>query len=213
MLLTTVNDIEDKILLEQNGAILYVAQKDQLDYLSVIEDLSRKYGDFLNVALLVIDDLSAANADLKREFKSAKIPQFRFYPNLKTGQEKKDKSFEIMIAKNGDVEDVKETVFTELYENFETDVKDVSEKVYYQIGGANSRDGKITVVYMYASGSVDFTFKALSAEPYLQDDFVFMGLDGPSEQMRNNGILPAITGMLDVNEEFPTPRIFNFEGM
>ena len=83
--MTTVNDIEEKILPEQNAAILYVAQKDQLDYLSVLEDLSNEYNQFLGVALLVIDDLSAANADLKREFKNAKLPQFRYYPNLKTG--------------------------------------------------------------------------------------------------------------------------------
>ena len=101
----------------------------------------------------------------------------------------------------------------EVQSNFETDVKDVSEKVYYSIGAQNSRDGKVTVLYMYEDGGVDFTFKALSTDPYLQDDFVFMALDGPSDSMKAESVLPAITGMLFIDEENPTPRIFAFQGM
>ena len=44
MLLTSVSDIEEKILPEWNAAILYVAQKDQLKYLSVVEELQAEYG-------------------------------------------------------------------------------------------------------------------------------------------------------------------------
>ena len=62
----------------------------------------------------MIEDVSAASADLKKEFKSAKLPQFRFYPNLKTGAEKKDKSFEIILPKSGDEAEVRETVIEEL---------------------------------------------------------------------------------------------------
>ena len=165
----------------------------------------------MNIALLVVDE--TANADLKREFKSSKLPQFRFYPNLKTGQDKRSASFEIVYPKGGSVDEVREAVLEEVHSNYETDVKDVSEKVYYSIGAQNSRDGKITVLYIYEGGGVDFTYKALSADPYLKDDFVFMALDGPSDSMKNDQVLPAVTGMLFIDEENPTPRIFSFQGM
>lgn len=122
-------------------------------------------------------------ADLKREFKSSKLPQFRFYPNLKTGQEKRAASFEIVYPKNGDIGEVREAVLEEIFSNYESDVKDVSEKVYYSLGGANSKDGKVTVCYMYEEGSVDFTYKALSTDPYLSEDVVFMAIDSPSASM------------------------------
>lgn len=74
MLLTSVQDIEDKILTEHWGGILYVAQKDQLTHLSVMEQLGKEVGDFMRVAVLVVDDAADMTADLKREFKSAKMP-------------------------------------------------------------------------------------------------------------------------------------------
>ena len=33
------------------------------------------------------------------------------------------------------------------------------------------------------------------------------------DQIKNDQIMPAITGMLFIDEENPTPRIFNFQGM
>ena len=168
-------------------------------------------GSFVNVALLVVDENSSA--DLKREFKSTKTPQFRFYPNLKTGQEKRSASFEIVYPKNGEIKDVKAAVIEEVHSNYESDVKDVSEKVYYSMGAQNSRDGKITVCYMYEEGGVDFTYKALSADPYLKESFVFMAIDSPGASMKQDQVLPAVTGMLTIDDENPTPRIFSFQGM
>ena len=208
MLLTVISDIEDKLLPESEAALLLVADKDSLEYLPLLEELAGEMGPFMNIALLVVDETSSA--DIKREFKSSKLPQFRFYPNLKTGQEKRTDSFEIVYPKGGDIDEVREAVLEEIHTNYVTDVKDVSEKVYYSIGAQNSRDGKITVLYIYEDGGVDFTFKALSTDPYLMDDFVFMALDGPSDSMKNDQVLPAVTGMLFIDEENPTPRIFSF---
>lgn len=60
-------------------------------------------------------------------------------------------------------------------------MKDVTEKVYYSLGGQNARDGKITVLYMYDGDvGMEFAYRAVSADPWLQDDFVFMALDGPT---------------------------------
>ena len=67
---------------------------------------------------------------------------------------------------------------------------------------------------MYEGGEgVDFTYKALSMDPHLQDDFVFMAVDDPGNEVRNGQELPAITGMLTIDEENPMPRIFSFQGM
>ena len=51
-------DIDDKLLSEQNAAVLYIAQKDQLTHLELIEELAREYKDFMNIALMVVDDLA-----------------------------------------------------------------------------------------------------------------------------------------------------------
>lgn len=40
-----------------------------------------------------------------------------------------------------------------------------------------------------------------------------MALDEPSDSIKANAILPAVSGMLFIDEENPTPRIFNFQGM
>lgn len=89
-----------------------------------------------------------------------------------------------MLPKSADASEVRETIMEEVISNYETDVKDVSDKIYYQLGGSNARDGKITVLYMYENESVDFVYKAVSTDPDLQNDYVFMALDGPTEEIK-----------------------------
>ena len=113
---------------------MYVAKKDQITHLSVVEEIARLYGTFINVGLYVVEDVAEVSADLKREFKTNKLPLFRFYPNLKTGEDKRNASFNIVLPSSGEIDDVKETVLEEVKNNFSSDVKDVSEKVYYSIG-------------------------------------------------------------------------------
>lgn len=62
----------------------------------------------------MIEDVAESSADLKREFKSSKLPQFRFYPNNKTGQEKKAGSFEIIVPKTDDLAEIREAIFEEI---------------------------------------------------------------------------------------------------
>lgn len=222
--LTNGADVQEHILASDQAAVVYVASKDSMPHLEVIEDLASKYGEFMNIALYVVEEddnaqrQSQTAAELKKEFKSAKVPQMRFYPNGKKDGEKREASFEIMLPKSvTDIDQIKESVFEEIQSNFISDVKDVSEKVYYSLSGSNARDGIITVLYMYDSSvdenGVDFVYKAVSAEPYLQDGFQFMAVDGPSESMQQKEPLPAIQGMLTIDEENPSPRIFNFQGM
>lgn len=172
-----------------------------------------EYGSFLNVNLLVVEDVAGSSADLKREFKSSKLPQFRFYPNNKTGSDKRNDSYELMLPKSSEVGEVKEAILEEIMSNYETDVKDVSEKVYYSLAAQNARDGIISVAYLYDGSGVDFTFKAVSADPWMKDHFVFYAIDGPSESMTQGASLPTVSGMLEIDEENPSPRLFNFQGM
>ena len=59
------------------------------------------------------------------------------------------------------------------------------------------------MVYMYDGNEehlVPFTYKALSADPWLQDDFVFMAVDGPDETMTQGNPLPGIAGLMVIDE-------------
>ena len=151
------------------------------------------YGDFINFGLYVVEDIDAASADLKKEFKTTKLPQFRFYPNIKKGDDKRKASFEIVFPKTKDMDKIRETVLDEIKGNFISDVKNVSEKVYHSLGAQNSKDGKVTVLLMYEGGTdINFEYQGVAASPYRQDDFVFMATDEPSEYLRGDDPLPGV---------------------
>ena len=62
---------------------------------------------------------------------------------------------------------------------------------------------------MYESSEeIDFTFAAISADPVMMQDsdFVFMTLKDPAAKLIQGGHLPAISGMLPINEEHSSPR-------
>ena len=66
-------------------------------------------------------------------------------------------------------------------DNYVSDVKEVTEKVYHSLAGASAREGKVVVNYIYDDDEgVNFTYKAVSTDPVLADDFVFFATDGPS---------------------------------
>lgn len=77
-----------------------------------------------------------------------------------------------------------------------------------------AKDEKVTVLYYYNGGDgVDFVYKAISSDPYLKDDFIFMAVDGPSDSLVADGTVPGIQGMMPINEENPAPRIFSLSGL
>ena len=63
----------------------------------VVEDLASEYGDFINVVMYVVDDAQASSSELKTEFKSTKLPLFRYFPNQKEGDAKRQASFNIVL--------------------------------------------------------------------------------------------------------------------
>ena len=74
-----------------------MAQKDNMLHSQVVEDLASEYGDFINVVMYVVDDAQASSSELKTEFKSTKLPLFRYYPNQKEGDAKRQASFNIVL--------------------------------------------------------------------------------------------------------------------
>ena len=57
-------------------------------------------------------------------------------------------------------------------------------------------------MYDSSTQDVNFIFSALSADPWLQDDYYFMSVADPGEIMlkAQEGDLPGITGMLIIDE-------------
>ena len=224
MLLTNPFDIEEKIIDDQKAAIVYVASKDNMMHSNVIEELASEYGDFINLAMYAVDDVQASSSDLKKEFKSTKLPLFRYYNNQKTGEDKRASSFNIVLpseAFNAEFEGpmgsaIKEAILREVHDTYITDVKEVSEKVYNQLAGPAAREGKVVVNYIYDGEDergVDFTYKAVTTDPILDGEYVFFATDSPSEYMIGENTLPALIGMLPMDEENPMPRVFSFQGL
>ena len=79
------------------------------------------------------------------------------------------------------------------------------------MAGPIAREQKVVVNYIYDDeNGVDFTYKAVSTDPLLADAFAFFATDGPSESMKADNTLPALVGMMPIDDENPSPRIFNF---
>jgi hypothetical protein len=63
-------------------------------------------------------------------------------------------------------------------------VRETSEKIMMNVASSYALEEKKTVVfYLYETGRVSIHIKALSAVPILKDEFVFMSVTSPSEDM------------------------------
>jgi hypothetical protein len=55
-------------------------------------------------------------------------------------------------------------------------------------------------------------YKALSVDSIMRDHFTFFAIDSPDPSLRGGLSLPAIHGMLVIDEQNPSPRVFHLEG-
>jgi hypothetical protein len=46
----------------------------------------------------------------------------------------------------------------------------------------------------------------------MKEHFVFFAIDSPDDSLKGGNSLPSLHGMLEINEENPSPRVFNLEG-
>jgi hypothetical protein len=63
-------------------------------------------------------------------------------------------------------------------------VREISEKIFNNMAvSAAVEEKKNVIVYFYNDDRMSLHFKALSGIKYLHDDFVFMSIFDPSEEM------------------------------
>jgi hypothetical protein len=142
---------------------------------------------------------------------------FRFFPNELQGQSKRDASFEILIPDrltvDEDSDEIYSTIVNEMEDNFTHDVKIVTENVYYPTARQANNDGKTALAWLYETEQgVPFMFKAMSMDPIMKAHFMFFAIDSPDNQITGGNSLPCVHGMLEINEQNPSPRVFNLEG-
>ena len=110
----------------------------------------------------------------------------------------------------------------EIHESFDHDVKETSEKILMSVASSHALEDKKTVVfYLYEEGRVSLHVKALSVLPILKDDFVFMSVTGPSEDLMKSlqitkmptlaGILPPPLDQPDQIRQFTYAGSINFD--
>ena len=77
--LTIVEDIEEMkeiIMDEPYAALVYAAQRNNTPHMALLEQLGAKYGEYINIVALIVDDPATVKKELK-----GKLPLFRFYKN------------------------------------------------------------------------------------------------------------------------------------
>ena len=156
----------------------------------------------LQVGVFYLNDSSPDFADQKKKFKlGSKFPQLRFYKNNLFGEDKNAKSFEIFLGTKV------EPIMDEIHEGIDSDVRETSEKIFLNVAQSHALEDKKNVVfYFYSEGRVSLHIKALSALPILKNNFVFMSISGPSQniidiyQLKK---LPTIAGLLPPSPESP----------
>lgn len=138
----------------------------------------------------------------------------RFYKNNLFGEDKNAKSFEIYM-KSGSKG--LSQVMEEINEGIEHDVREISEKIFNNMAvSAAVEEKKNVIVYFYSDDKISLHFKALSAVKYLHDDFVFMSIFEPSEQILEAfqvRQLPAVGGILKaIGDDATNARQFTYGG-
>lgn len=140
--------------------------------------------------------------DQKKKYKlGSRLPHLRFYKNNLFGEEKNEKSFEIFINEKLDA------IIDEVHEGIDHDVRETSEKIMMNVASSYALEEKKTVVfYIYESGRVSIHLKALSGLSILKDDFVFISVTSPSDDMMKQfqiQKIPTIVGILPPTPDAP----------
>jgi len=193
--LVSDSNFTDLILDEEKPALVYFTTKE--DKPDDNEELKRVFQELkgaVNLALFKLpeDELS----ELKQNYKLPnKFPSLRFYKNAMTGDEKKDKSFEIYI-KGKKYDDIME----EIDEGLVNEVREISEAILSNMAQTYAVDEqKHILLYFYKEGRISPHIKALSTHPFLKEEVVFFSIFEPSQnlveglQLRQ---LPALGGVL-----------------
>lgn len=144
------------------------------------------------------------SAELKKLIGKLTLPQLRFYPNRVQGDQKKDASFEIFLS--GTTIDENIQLVTEvLHNDFSHEVTEINENYFNELAQKYTKEeNKTLIFYLYDDvKGVDINFKALSVDPWMEDDFAFVSIHNPSDKLRDGENLPTVAGAL--RETYDTP--------
>ena len=77
-----------------------------------------------------------------------------------------------------------DSIIDEIHEGIDHDVRETSEKIMMNVAQSYALESKKNVVfYFYQTGRVSIHIKALSAMQILKDDFVFISVTEPSQDL------------------------------
>lgn len=77
-----------------------------------------------------------------------------------------------------------DSIIDEIHEGIDHDVRETSEKIMMNVAQSYALESKKNVVfYFYQNGRVSIHIKALSAMQILKDDFVFISVTEPSQDL------------------------------
>ena len=76
---------------------------------------------------------------------------------------------------------------------------------------------KYLICYLYSSDDgtegPNLDFKALSLDEDLADEFSFVAIRDPSDQINTSGELPTVIGVMKESDKYPEGSVFNLQGM
>ena len=188
---------------EKAALVFFILSPNVTSAVPMFGRILREVSGPLQVGVFYLNESSPDFAEDKKRYKlGAKFPQMRFYPCNQYGEDKSRKSHEIFLSKNLD------DIMEEVHEAFDHDVRETSEKILTNIvSSVAMEDRKNIVIYFYNEDRVSLHIKALSTLPVLKDDYVFMSVSSPSQQLLETfqvKQLPNIAGVLAPSAEDPT---------
>ncbi len=198
------DDFERRVLQSHKAALVLFADKDgdNREHLDALYQVEQAVSTAINV---VYFEVEAAQFD--QRFSRQSLPHFRTYSN---GEAAEKSSYQ--VATEG-VADVFAQVMQEVTSNFHSNVKEVNEMMYRSLAAdytTAEENPKYVLVYLYDDNEgASFLFRALSAEPALQDDFVFFALSDPNEQLYAGHTLPSVAGVMRENDQHPAQTAFH----
>jgi hypothetical protein len=147
-----------------------------------------------------------------------KVTQARFYRNLIYGEHRETRSLGIDLGGGSGKQEEVQNIMQTLHENLGHEVREINER-YVNTHAINNaiEHRKHTLIYFFDDEQVNLHFKALSALPYLQEDFLFISVNKPSGPLMREffiNSLPAVRGSLapfDADEDVDPDKVKQFQ--
>ncbi|CDW85441.1 UNKNOWN [Stylonychia lemnae] len=196
---------------DKAGLVFYITSQNISTDVKHFDRILKLANGPLNVGVFYVNHSAENYKEIKDKFKlGGKYPQLRFYKNNLFGEDKNSKSYEIYL--NSKFEQIQE----EIHDAIGHEIKEVSEKIFNNLAiSSATEEKKNVIVYFYNDDKIGLNFKALSAVKYLHDDFTFMSVYDPSEEMLKAfqiQKLPAVAGILKAEPDSTQARQFTYGG-